>query len=217
MQRFISVKLCIFAEIKKLNKMKKIFLSATLSVLTLFTMAIKPNVDYVRVNTENSTVKWKGSKITSSHEGTVNILKGTLNIDNGTLVGGQVSIDMQSLATTDMSEENNKKLDGHLKDEDFFNVSEFPTAYITISNAVRGEGNSYKVVADLTIKGITHPISFAADVNVNGKNFLATAKIKIDRTKWDVKYNSGNYFKDLGDKLILDEIEFDIFLLSVKK
>ena len=196
--------------------MKKIFLSAILSVLTLFTMAIKSHVDNVRVNTENSTVKWKGSKISSSHEGTVNILKGTLNIDNGTLVGGQFSIDMQSLATTDMSEEYNKKLDGHLKDEDFFNVSEFPTSSIIISNAVRVEGISYKVVADLTIKGITHPISFAADVNVNGKNFLATAKIKIDRTKWDVKYKSGNYFKDLGDKLILDEIEFDIFLLSVK-
>ena len=196
--------------------MKKILLSATLSVLTLFTMAIKPHVDNVRVNTENSTVKWKGSKISSSHEGTVNILKGNLNIDHGTLVAGQFSIDMQSLATTDMSEEYNKKLDGHLKNEDFFNVSEFPTASITITNAVRGSGNSYKVVADLTIKGITHPITFAADVNVNGKNFLATAKIKIDRTKWDIKYNSGNYFKDLGDKLILDEIEFDIFLLSVK-
>ena len=196
--------------------MKKIFLSAILSVITLFAMATKPHVDHVRVNTENSTVKWKGSKISSSHEGTVNILKGNLNIDHGTLVGGQFSIDMQTLATTDMSEEYNKKLDGHLKDEDFFNVSEFPTASITIINAVRGSGNSYKIIANLTIKGITHPISFAADVNVNGKNFLATAKIKIDRTKWDIKYNSGNYFKDLGDKLILDEIEFDIFLLSVK-
>ena len=196
--------------------MKKIFLSAILSVITLFAMATKPHVDHVRVNTENSTVKWKGSKISSSHEGTVNILKGNLNIDHGTLVAGQFSIDMQSLATTDMSEEYNKKLDGHLKNEDFFNVSEFPTASITITNAVRGSGNSYKIIANLTIKGITHPISFAADVSVNGKNFLATAKIKIDRTKWDIKYNSGNYFKDLGDKLILDEIEFDIFLLSVK-
>jgi len=125
--------------------MKKIFLSATLSVLTLFTMAIKPHVDNVRVNTENSTVKWKGSKISSSHEGTVNILKGTLNIDHGTLVGGQFSIDMQSLATTDMSEEYNKKLDAHLKNEDFFNVSEFPTASITITKAVRASGNSYKI------------------------------------------------------------------------
>ena len=216
MQTFISVKICIFVENKKLNKMKKIFLSAILSVITLFAMATEPHVDHVRVNTENSTVKWKGSKISSSHEGTVNILKGNLNIDHGTLVAGQFSIDMQSLATTDMSEEYNKKLDGHLKNEDFFNVSEFPTASITITNAVRGSGNYYKIIANLTIKGITHPISFAADVSINGKNFLATAKIKIDRTKWDIKYNSGNYFKDLGDKLILDEIEFDIFLLSVK-
>lgn len=196
--------------------MKKIFLSAILSVFTLFTMAINPHVDSVRVNTENSTVKWKGSKITSSHEGTINILKGIVNINHGTLVGGNFIIDMQSLSTTDMSEEYNKKLDGHLKNEDFFNVSNFPTASINIINAVKGKENSYKIVADLTIKGITHPISFAADVNINGKNFLATAKIKIDRTKWDIKYNSGNYFKDLGNKLILDEIEFDIFLLSVK-
>lgn len=213
---FIYVKICIFVETKKLNKMKKVFLSAILSVITLFAMATKLHVENVRVNTENSTVKWKGSKISSSHEGTVNIIKGALNIDHGTLVGGQFSIDMQSLSTTDMSEEYNKKLDSHLKNEDFFNVSEFPTASITITNALRENGNSYKIIANLTIKGITHPISFAADVNVNGKNFLATAKIKIDRTKWDIKYNSGNYFKDLGDKLILDEIEFDIFLLSVK-
>ena len=217
MQTFISVKICIFVETKKLNKMKKIFLSAILSVITLFAMATKPHVDHVRVNTENSTVKWKGSKISSSHEGTVNILKGTLNIDHGTLVGGQFSIDMSSITCTDIqSEKKNKYLVDHLKDEDFFNVSEFPTASITIINAVRGSGNSYKIMANLTIKGITHPISFAADVNVNGKNFLATAKIKIDRTKWDIKYNSGNYFKDLGDKLILDEVEFDIYLLSVK-
>ena len=141
--------------------MKKIFLSAIFSVLTLFLKATKPHVVHVSVNTENSTVKWKGSKISSSHEGTVNILKGILNIDHGTLVGGQFSIDMKSLATTDMSEEYNKKLDDHLKNEDFFNVSDFPTASITITNALKGEGNSYKVIADLTIKGITHPISFA--------------------------------------------------------
>ena len=67
MQTFISVKICIFVENKKLNKMKKIFLSAILSVITLFAMATEPHVDHVRVNTENSTVKWKGSKISSSH------------------------------------------------------------------------------------------------------------------------------------------------------
>jgi len=196
--------------------MKKIFLSAILSIITLFAMATKPHVDHIRVNSENSTIKWIGSKVAESHEGTINIQKGVLDIKHGVLVGGQISIDMSTIVNTDMEGRMKQRLEWHLKNEDFFNVAEFPTSTITITNAVKDEGNTYKVVADLTIKGITHPISFDADVNVNGLNFLAAAKIKIDRTKWDIKYNSGNFFKDLGDKLILDEIEFEVFLLSVK-
>ena len=196
--------------------MKKIFLSAIFSVLTLFSMATKPHIDNVRVSTENSTIKWIGSKIASSHEGNINIAKGALNIDHGTLVGGQFSIDMQSLATTDMSEEYNKKLDGHLKNEDFFNVEEFPNALVVITSAKKRDGNDYYITADLTIKGITHSINFPAVVTLKGLNFTATANIKIDRTKWDITYNSGNFFENLGDKLILDEIVLDVFLLSVK-
>ena len=197
--------------------MKKILLSAILSIITLFAIATKPHVDHIRVNSEGSTIKWIGSKVAESHEGTINIQKGVLDIKHGILVGGQISIDMNSITNTDIESPKYKgMLEEHLKNADFFNVAEFPTSTITITNAVKGEGNTYKVVADLTIKGITHPISFDADVNVNGLNFLAAAKIKIDRTKWDIKYNSGNFFKDLGDKLILDEIEFDVFLLSEK-
>ena len=183
--------------------------------ITTFSFATKPHIDNVRVNAENSTIKWIGSKVASSHNGTVNIQKGMLMIDHGTLVGGQFSIDMTSISNTDLKEgEGREKLNGHLKSKDFFNVEQFPLAIITITKAVKGDGNSYKVVADLTIKGITHSVTFDANVVINGVNFLATAKIKIDRTKWDIKYNSGNFFKDLGDKAILDEIEFDISLLS---
>ena len=197
--------------------MKKIILSLALSILTLISFATKPHTDNVRVDAKSSTVKWIGSKVASAHEGTINILKGTLNIDHGTLVGGQFSIDMNSIKNTDIeSEEYSAKLEGHLKDEDFFNVEEFPTATITIIKAVKGTENNYSIIANLTIKGITHPIAFDANVNINGINFLATAKIKIDRTKWGIEYNSGNFFKDLGDNIILDEIEFDIFLLSAK-
>ena len=68
----------------------------------------------------------------------------------------------------------------------------------------------------MTVKGITKPVSFTADLNVNRNSFTAIAKIIIDRTKWGVEYNSGNIFKDLGDKIIYDDIEFDIFLVSEK-
>ena len=104
----------------------------------------------------------------------------------------------------------------HLKDEDFFNTKDFPVASIKIMRAHKGEENNYEIIANLTIKGITHPITFEADVAINGVNFLAKAKIKIDRTKWGIKYGSGSFFEDLGDKMILDEIGFDVFLVSVK-
>ena len=197
--------------------MKKIFFTIALAVITTFSFATKPHTDNVRVDAKSSTVKWIGSKVASAHEGTINIQKGMLMIDHGTLVGGQFSIDMNSINNTDIeSEEYSAKLEGHLKDEDFFNVEEFPTATITIIKAVKGTENNYSIIANLTIKGITHPIAFDANVNINGINFLATAKIKIDRTKWGIEYKSGNFFKDLGDNIILDEIEFDIFLLSAK-
>jgi len=197
--------------------MKNIFLSAILSLLTLFAFSTKPHIDNVRVNTENSTIKWIGSKVASSHEGNINIQKGILMIDHGTLVGGEFSIDMNSISCSDIkSAKKNKYLVDHLKDEDFFNVKDFPLATITIRYAAKSKGNMYKIVADLTIKGITHSISFGAKVNINGLNYSASAKIKIDRTKWDIKYGSGNFFENLGDKMILDEIELDILLLSVK-
>ena len=60
----------------------------------------------------------------------------------------------------------------------------------------------------------THSITFDAEVSIRKITFSTKAKIKIDRTKWGIKYKSGNFFKDLGDKAILDEIEFDISLIS---
>jgi len=107
-------------------------------------------------------------------------------------------------------------IEEHLKNEDFFDVENFPTSKLVITSAEQRTDNIYKITADLTIKGITNKIVFTANVTVKRNNFLATANIVIDRTKWDVVYKSGNIFKDLGDKIIHDEINFDIFLLSEK-
>ena len=197
--------------------MKKILFLFTLSVFTLFAIATKPHTDHVRVDAEKSTVKWKGSKITEGHDGFIQIQKGVLMINHGTLVGGQISIDMNTITNSDIESEKYKaKLEGHLKSDDFFDVEKHPLSTISITKATKTEGNNYSIVADLTIKGITHSITFDAEVNIQKIAFFAKATIKIDRTKWDIKFHSGNFFEDLGDKLILDEIEFDISLLSAR-
>jgi hypothetical protein len=199
--------------------MKNILLSIVLSVFTLTAIGTNPHTDHIRVNTDRSIVKWKGSKIAEGHEGNINIKKGVLMIEHGKLVGGELGIDMTSIVNTDIESEKYKEmLEGHLKSDDFFNVEDFPTSIINITKVlpIETEEGNYLIMADLTIKGITHAITFQANVTIKGLHFSAIAKIKIDRTKWDIKYNSGNFFKDLGDKLILDEIVFDVFLVSEK-
>ena len=197
--------------------MKKYYL-INLLFAYLLTFSINAfSIDNIKVNTKSSTVKWLGSKITESHSGTINIKSGNLLINNGRLSGGNFVIDMTSIVNTDIeSEKGRKSIERHLKNEDFFDVDKYKTSSLRITKVNLLEDNHYKLEADLTIKGITHSISFLADIKIKGNAFLATANIKIDRTKWGVTYKSGNVFKDLGDKAILDEIEFDIFLLSEK-
>lgn len=194
----------------------KNIITLTLSFL-FFTTNILAHTNDVIVNHKNSTIKWTGSKPTGDHSGTINISSGKLVFDHGTLVGGQFIIDMTSIACTDLKpDEGGDKLVRHLKNEHFFDVEKFPTAKIVITRADAMPDGVYKISANLTIKDITHPIIFSAHVTYKKNNFLATANINIDRTKWDVVYKSGSVFKDLGDKFIHDEIKFDLFLLSEK-
>ena len=197
--------------------MKNLFIPVLLvAAFLISSFTISPHTNDVKVNTKNSKLIWTGSKPTGSHTGTIDIVSGFLTFDHGNFVGGTFSIDMQSLATNDMSEESNKKLDRHLKNEDFFDVEKFSDANLKITKVFKIDDRNYSVLADLTIKGITNPIAFEAEVTGNGNSFVAASKFTIDRTKWGVEYKSGNIFKNLGDKIIYDDIEFDVFLISNK-
>ena len=124
---------------------------------------------------------------------------------------------MTTITCTDIeSEKKNKYLVDHLKDEDFFDVNQFPEAKLTVNRVKNIEGSQFEMKGNMTIKGITNPVTFNADIKINRNSYTAIAKIIIDRTKWGVEYKSGNIFKDLGDKIIYDDMEFDIFLVSEK-
>ena len=104
---------------------------------------------------------------------------------------------------TDLDGEYKGKLEGHLKSADFFSVEEFPTANL-VFNKVKSTGkNVYEVSGDLTIKDQTQSVTFK--ISINGNN--ARADLKIDRTRFDVKYRSTSFFDDLKDKAIYDEFD----------
>lgn len=161
------------------------------------------------VNVSQSKVTWKGYKVTGSHDGTIDLQSGFLMMDGKKLTGGEFVIDMTSITNTDMTSGNGKeKLEGHLKSDDFFGVEKHPTAKLVIKSSENFNKNSYTVKGDLTIKGITKPITLVISMFEN----KATATMKVDRSKFDVRYGSGSFFDDLGDKTIYDEFDLVVDL-----
>lgn len=156
-----------------------------------------------QIDTEKSKVTWKGYKVTGSHEGTVDIKEGNLTFKDGKLTGGSFVMDMASIVSTDLTGEYKGKLEGHLKSDDFFGVEKHPTATLVFTSVKSTGKNSYQVKGDLTIKGKTEKVTF--DLSVYGSK--ATANLKIDRSKFDVRYGSPSFFDDLKDKAIYDEFD----------
>ncbi|PHR10428.1 MAG: lipid-binding protein [Sphingopyxis sp.] len=160
------------------------------------------------VKIEKSKVVWKAYKVTGSHVGTIALKEGSLTFEKDKLIGGKFTIDMTTIINTDQEGEYKEKLEGHLKSDDFFGVKTYPTSSL-IFKKVRAIGkNSYKVTGNLTIKGITNPIDF--EVSIYGKK--ATATLKVDRAKYNVRYGSTSFFDNLKDKAIYDEFDLIVDL-----
>jgi polyisoprenoid-binding protein YceI len=179
------------------------------------------SVGHFVLDTKTSVVKWEAQKVvTGGHNGLISVKEGFLHFEGGALKGGEVSIDMASLTCEDLKsdKETAAKLVGHLTSPDFFDVKTYPTSKFVVTSvkalpqAKKLGAPNYEITGDLTLKKATHPITFPALVEVKGKEVSATAKINIDRTKWDVRYGSGTFFKGLGDKAIKDEFTLDIAL-----
>ena len=200
---------------------KQVFLPAVFITAIIGMGFTKKNIHgdgiYI-VNTEKSTIGWKGQKLTGSHFGTIKLKRGSVKMSNHLLESGTFEIDMATINDTDMTGEWKGKLEGHLKSVDFFATDKFPLAKFDVTGGgplqADTNGNNYFIKGNLTIKGITNEIEFNATLKINESSFTAVANITIDRTKWGIKYNSKSFFEDIGDKLIYDDIELNINIVG---
>lgn len=160
------------------------------------------------VNIKESNITWKGYKVTGSHEGTINLSKGTLMFEGDNLTGGNFTIDMTTINVTDLEPGNGKeKLEAHLKSDDFFGVNNHKKAMFEINKVVNNNGK-YRVYGDLTIKGISKPATFQMTIKGN----TAKASFKIDRVTYGIKYGSSSFYDDLKDKAIYDDFDLNVTL-----
>lgn len=170
----------------------------------------------LNVDKNQSTVSWKASKVTGTHFGKVKISKAELDFRNERIQGGSFELDMTSITVEDITDANsNKRLTDHLKSDDFFSSEKFKSSSMKITSAKTNNGKDYQITGDLVIKGISHPVTFPAIVEVSGNKITATANITFDRTKYDIKYRSGSYFENLADRLIYDDVHLEVKLVAM--
>lgn len=177
---------------------------------------VKPPVK-VPADLTSSYVKWTGYKVTGQHFGKVMLKSGELEFEGDNLIGGAFEMDMTSITVEDLTGEGAKKLGGHLKSDDFFGVTAHPTSKFVITKVVsRGTPGAYKIIGNLNLKAATKELRFNADIKtIEGKQ-TAVAKIKLDRSEYDIRYGSGSFFDNLGDKTIYDEFDLEINLVYKK-
>ena len=173
----------------------------------LMTLAFLINYQIVAqelvLDTSLSKLKWTGTEITSkTHYGSLIFKSGTITMKNNKPVKGEFVVDMTTLKNEDVPEAYRGRLEGHLKSDDFFSVEKFPKAVLKINSSSFLNSEKYNLEGDLTVKGITHPISLSITTMKN----KWIANLTFDRSKYDVRFRSGTFFENLGDKLIYDDI-----------
>jgi polyisoprenoid-binding protein YceI len=169
-----------------------------------------------------SQITWKGFKPGGEHTGMVNLKPdGIILIKGNQLVGLDIAIDLTSIADSDLTDPKmNEMLIKHLKSPDFFNVDSFPTAHFVLSGLSKTVNNgpfAYMLSGNMTIKNITRPISFKANIDIKENSFSAESEpFMLNRTQWNVNYGSKSIFKELTDKFINDEFSVQILLKSMQ-
>ncbi len=169
------------------------------------------------IDTKETVLTWEGSMVfgfEEEHKGYVYTSKGELIIDKDQLVGGTAEIDMNTIEYGD--KENKNTPVKHLKSPDYFDVEKFPTAAFSITKVTYADRGNMKVAGNLTIKGITNPVTFPARIEVKDGMAKANGKLVIDRTAWGIRYRSGKFYDNLADEAVSDEIEINMKIVAKK-
>jgi polyisoprenoid-binding protein YceI len=163
-----------------------------------------------KVLPSDSRVDWIGRKFTGAHNGTISIQDGTFVLNDGKIKDGYVIINISTIKILDIKDPaTNAEFAGHLASNDFFSIEKFPSATFNILNIKEFVDNTFYLKGILTIKDISKIVGFEVKMEQNINTIRLWGKLNIDRTKYDIKFRSGTFFENLGDKLIYNDFELN--------
>lgn len=152
----------------------------------------------------------------STVKGHFNVLSGKLHIDeqNPDNSWVEAQVDVASVDTRDANR------DGHLQSPDFFDAANYPTITFKSTKVEPDGDNEYKVLGDLTIRGVTKPVTFKAEYSGQGKDPWGgtraglSATAKIDRRDFGLSFNAP---LESGGVLVGNDVKVEIDLEAVSK
>lgn len=153
-----------------------------------------------------------GSKVTGAHTLNFKEWKGAVELKDGKPEGGKLEFEIQVGSLEEVVEKRSEwvdKFEGHMKSEDFFDVGKFATATFVASEIKAGgdaavAGSTHTIKGNLTLRGVTKEVTFAATVAVAGKDVTAKSEFKINRKDFGIVY-AGK-----ADDLIRDDVALKI-------
>lgn len=144
----------------------------------------------------------------STVRGTFDSFSGTIEEQEGVVSAAEISIDVASLTT------GTAQRDDHLRSADFFDVASHPTATFRLLTAERS-GNDLHCTGELTIRGITKPVTLTGEIGGPAKDpwgntkVSATLSTKLARKEWGLVWNAT---LETGGLLVSEEVKLDIEL-----
>lgn len=187
----------------------------TLLLTTMIAFAFHANAEVYKLDTAESKIGWKATKkVTGGHNGSVAVQGGEVEVNSkNEVVKGTVVAEMKTIVAEDLAADpdSQKKFAGHITSPDFFDVAKYPTSKFELTSVTNGiaKGN-------LTFIGQTHPVEFPLKTTVANGVAKGEGTLKVDRTKWGLKYGSGSLMKLPADKIINDEFELTFNLVAKK-
>ena len=143
-------------------------------------------------------------------------LSGTIETEGDRLTDGHVVVEINA----DSIDTNDAQRDGHLRTNDFFGTDENPTITFTSTSVTPRQGNEFLVHGDLTIRGITRPVTLEAEYEGGGKTPFGTevgswtARTEIDRKDFDLTWNAP---LEAGGFLVGDDVKIELDIEAVKQ
>lgn len=195
--------------------MKKVLITIGLSMMVVIAWLMFNHFRVLEpvINSQKSEVAWSAKSISGGHFGKIQIKESTVLFRAGALIGGTIVMDMNKITVDDIEDiEDKQDFIGHISNEDFFEVTNFPEAHFKIKESKKSGDDIFTVVGELTIKEITHPLTLEIEVVESEEGKFAKASFSVDRTKYGIVYGAKGQRGSEKDWFIYDEFNVNVNL-----